>query len=194
MCKILKQSGKYFQRYAPETKCSRTAQRRNIIISPLRPCVLNLDLKYFNLSIIHQEVTHIPIFFILAYFLTKFRQKKKRRNGGGIHSSLRLTCTVTAGAKNMMHWLILLKYYKIGLIIRRLFATIHVLQTPVVIDYIIMLMKLAPYCTLRACGIRANLCLVDLFTSRGSSMKICVVVQCRVQRRQQTAHVMTSES
>ena len=35
VCKICRRSDKYFQRYAPETKCSRTAQRRNIIISPL---------------------------------------------------------------------------------------------------------------------------------------------------------------
>ena len=48
-----------------------TAQRRNIIISPLRPCVLNSDLKKFNLSIIQLEVTHIPEIVILAYFLTK---------------------------------------------------------------------------------------------------------------------------
>ena len=47
-----------------------TSERRNII-SPLRPCVLNLDLKYFNLSIIHLEVTHIPTIVILAYLLTK---------------------------------------------------------------------------------------------------------------------------
>ena len=48
-----------------------TAQRRNIIISPLRHRVLNSDKKYFNLSIIHLEVTHILKIVILAYFLTK---------------------------------------------------------------------------------------------------------------------------
>ena len=66
-----------------------TAQRRNIMFSPLRPCVLNSDLKYLNLSIIHLEVTHIPKIVILAYFLTKLCAKEE--NGGGIHSSLRLT-------------------------------------------------------------------------------------------------------
>ena len=39
--------------------------------SPLRPCVLNSDVKYFNLSIIHLEVTNIPKIVILDYFLTK---------------------------------------------------------------------------------------------------------------------------
>ena len=48
-----------------------TAQRRNIMFSPLRPCVLNSNLKYFNLSIIHLEVTHIPEIVILAYFPKK---------------------------------------------------------------------------------------------------------------------------
>ena len=47
-----------------------TSQRR-IIIYPLRPRVLNSDKKYFDLSIIHLEVTHIPKIVILAYFLTK---------------------------------------------------------------------------------------------------------------------------
>ena len=55
VCKIWRQSDKYFQRYAPETNCLRTAQRRNII----------------NLSIIHLEVTNIPKIVIPAYFLTK---------------------------------------------------------------------------------------------------------------------------
>ena len=32
---------------------------------------MNSDLKYFNLSIIHMEVTQIPKIVILAYFLTK---------------------------------------------------------------------------------------------------------------------------
>ena len=74
VCKIWRQSDKYFQRYAPETNCSRTAKRPNAVtssFSPLQPCVLNSDLKYFNLSIIHLEVTHIPKIVILAYFLTK---------------------------------------------------------------------------------------------------------------------------
>ena len=46
VCKIWRQSDKYFQRYAPETNCSRTAQRPNAVtssFSPLRPCVLNSD-------------------------------------------------------------------------------------------------------------------------------------------------------
>ena len=60
--------------------------------SPLRPCVLNSDSKYFNLSITHLEVTHIPKIVILAYFLTKLWAKEEvKKNGGGIHSSLRLT-------------------------------------------------------------------------------------------------------
>ena len=36
----------YFQRYAPETNCLRTAQRPNAVtssFSPLQPCVLNSD-------------------------------------------------------------------------------------------------------------------------------------------------------
>ena len=53
--------------------------------SPLRPCVLNSDLKYFNLSIIHLEVTHIQKIGILAYFLP---------------SLFSVSPTVTAGAKN----------------------------------------------------------------------------------------------
>ena len=47
-----------------------TAQRPNAVtssFSPLQPCVLNSDLKYFNLSISHLEVTHIPKIVILAY-------------------------------------------------------------------------------------------------------------------------------
>ena len=43
--------------------------------SPLRPCVLNSDLKYFNLSIIHLEVIYITTIAILAYFLTKLYAK-----------------------------------------------------------------------------------------------------------------------
>ena len=74
VCKICRQSDKYFQRYAPETNCLRTAQRPNAVtssFSPLQPCVLNSDKKYFNLFISHLEVTHIPKIVILAYFLTK---------------------------------------------------------------------------------------------------------------------------
>ena len=51
VCKIWRQSDKYFQWYAPEMKCSRTAQRPNgprpnavtSSFSPLRSCVLNSD-------------------------------------------------------------------------------------------------------------------------------------------------------
>ena len=51
-----------------------TARRPNAVtssFSPLKPCVLNSDYKYFNPSISHLEVTHIPKIVILAYFLTK---------------------------------------------------------------------------------------------------------------------------
>ena len=48
-----------------------TAQRRNIIIFSSATLRIEFRLKYFNLSISHLEVTHIPKIVILAYFLTK---------------------------------------------------------------------------------------------------------------------------
>ena len=54
--------------------------------SPLRPYVLNSDLKYFNLPIIHLEVTHIPKIVILAYFLTKLLVEQQSRSIFGVPS------------------------------------------------------------------------------------------------------------
>ena len=68
-------------RYAPETKCSWTAQHRNIIQSPLRPSVLNSDLKYFKLSIHHLEVTHIPKIVILAYSYKVIGKRRGKKSG-----------------------------------------------------------------------------------------------------------------
>ena len=76
--------------------------------SPLRPCVLNSDLKYFSLSIIHLEVTHIPKIVILAYFLTKLYAKERGKNRTEAESiAPSVLPTVTAGAnkriKNYTH-------------------------------------------------------------------------------------------
>ena len=67
--------------------------------SPLRPCVLNSDYKYFNLSISHLKVTHIPKIVILAYFLTK--EEVKKTEAESIAPSV--SPTVTAGANNETH-------------------------------------------------------------------------------------------
>ena len=71
----------------------------NIIIFILRPCLLNSDLKYFNLSVIHLEVTYIPKIVILAYFLTSYRQKKKTEAESIAPS---VSPTLTAGAKKIL--------------------------------------------------------------------------------------------
>ena len=47
VCKICRQSDKYFQRYAPETNCSRTAQRLNIIIFSSATLRIEFRLKIF---------------------------------------------------------------------------------------------------------------------------------------------------
>ena len=68
--------------------------------SPLQPCVLNSDLKYFNLSISHLEVTHIPKIVILAYFLTKLQAKKEVKKTEAESIAPYVSPTVTAGANN----------------------------------------------------------------------------------------------
>ena len=71
---------------------SPTAQRRNIIQSPLWPCELNSDLKYFMLYIIHLEVTHTKNCYPSSFsYKVIGRRRGENPDGGGIHSSLCLT-------------------------------------------------------------------------------------------------------
>ena len=71
--------------------------------SPLQPCVLNSDLKYFNLSISHLEVTHIPKIVILAYFLKSYRQKKRPKKTEVESIAPSVSPTVTAGANKQTY-------------------------------------------------------------------------------------------
>ena len=80
MCEIWRQSDKYILRYAPETKCSQTAQRRNIIFSS---AILRIEfrLKKFKLSIIHLEVSHMPKNCYLTLFSYKVIGKRRGKTG-----------------------------------------------------------------------------------------------------------------
>ena len=90
---ILRQSDKYFQRYAPETKCSRTAQRHNIIIFSSATLPIEFRLKIFKPvyyppgSSPHTEKCYPSLFSCKVIG----KRRGKKQNGGGIHSSLRLT-------------------------------------------------------------------------------------------------------
>ena len=87
MCKIWRQSDKYFQRYAPETKCLRTAQRRNINIFASATLRIEFRIKIF-------EPVHYPPGSnphtkncYPSFFSYKVIGKRRGKNQNGIHSN-----------------------------------------------------------------------------------------------------------
>ena len=105
MCKIWRQSDKYFQRYAPETNCLRTAQRRHIIIFSSATLRIEFRLKIFQP--VHYPPgsnPHTKNFYpsLFSYKVIGKRRGKKKTVVEYIAPSV--SPTVTAGAKNSSLW------------------------------------------------------------------------------------------
>ena len=100
VCKICRQSDKYFQRYAPETNCLRTAQRRNIIIFSSATLRIEFRLKIF--LPVHYPPGNNPhtenCYPSLFSYKVIGKSGKKKTEAESIAPSV--SPTVTAGAKN----------------------------------------------------------------------------------------------